>query len=73
MATTETRKITVELPADMLETAMRYTGEGVTKTLYQVVEAYNRSHAYQEFRKLRGCLKGVDHGIDVDELRQDRD
>ena len=71
MTSTNTRKITAELPAAEIEKAMRYTGEGLTKTLSQTLEEFNRKHALAEFAEARGKFSFPD--FDINELREDRD
>jgi hypothetical protein len=63
------RKITVEVPEDLLRRAQRSTGEGVTATIRKGLELVAASRAYDELRKLRGR---VDLSIDLAALRKDR-
>lgn len=66
----ETRKITVEVPSDLLERAQSFTGEGVTETVRSGLKKLDALRAQQEFRRLRGTYK---FGLSLDELREDRD
>lgn len=66
----ETRKITVEVPSDLLERAQSFTGEGVTETVRSGLKKLDALRAQQEFRRLRGTYK---FGLGLDELREDRD
>lgn len=66
MATT---KVTVELPADLLERARRSTGEGITGTIRRGLELVAASRAQEQLRALRGKVK---FSIDLDALRDDR-
>jgi hypothetical protein len=50
----ETRKITVEVPSRVLETAQEFTGEGVTETVRQALEELSRRRAGEKLRALRG-------------------
>jgi hypothetical protein len=50
----EARKITVEVPADLLERAQRATGDGVTGTVRTGLQLVAASNAYTRLRKLRG-------------------
>ena len=53
----EARKITVEIPADLLEKAQRASGEGVTGTVRAGLELVAASHAYSRLRRLRGKIR----------------
>jgi hypothetical protein len=50
------RRITANLPAQLLKTACSITGAGVTDTLVQGLELLRRSAAVEKARKLRGKL-----------------
>jgi hypothetical protein len=52
-----TKKITVEVPARVLESAQSFTGEGVTETVRLALEELTRRRAADEFIKLRGKIK----------------
>ncbi len=67
---TAVRKITVHLPEPLLETAQGFSGEGLTETLRQALEAYNISQWSKQMLALRGKVK-LD--IDIDALREDRE
>ena len=64
------RKITVEVPEDILQSAQAFTGEGVTETVRAALKKLASMRAQQEFRKLRGTFKST---VDLDELREDRE
>jgi len=66
----EMRKITVEVPADVLRSAQDFTGEGVTETVRVALKKLASMRAQREFLKLRGTYH---FSIDLDELRKDRD
>jgi hypothetical protein len=51
------RKITVELPADLLEKAQRATGSGITQTVRTGLELVAASQAYARLRQLRGKVR----------------
>jgi hypothetical protein len=51
------QKITVEVPAALLEQARRVTGEGVTGTVRRGLELVARASAYDRLRGSRGRLK----------------
>ena len=63
------RKVTVELPEDLLQKAQRSTGKGITATIRQGLELVAAGRAYDQLRKLRGK---VEFSIDVKSLREDR-
>lgn len=63
------RKITVEVPEDLLRKAQRSTGEGITSTIRRGLALLAASSAYDELRRLRGAVR---FSIDLDELRRDR-
>ncbi len=64
----ETRKITVHIPADLLEAAQAETGQGVTETVRQGLELLKRARAYRQLREMRGKFK---FDMPADELRGD--
>jgi hypothetical protein len=66
---TAKRKITLEVPEDLLEQAMESTGEGVTRTVRRGLELVAAGRAYDELRQLRGKVK---LGVDLEALREDR-
>lgn len=51
------RKITVEVPLDLLERAQRATRSGVTQTVRTGLTLVAASHAYEELRRLRGKVR----------------
>ena len=53
----EARKITVEVPVDLLEKAQRASGEGVTGTVRTGLQLVAASHAYAQLRRLRGKVR----------------
>lgn len=63
------RKVTVELPADLLRRAQRSTGLGVTGTIRQGLELVAARRAYEGLRKLRGR---VIFSVRLENLRKDR-
>ncbi|MBW2268850.1 MAG: hypothetical protein JRH16_09745 [Deltaproteobacteria bacterium] len=65
----EKRKITLEVPADLLERALASSGEGITQTVRQGLKLVAAGRAYEELRRLRGKVK---LGIDLEALREDR-
>ena len=65
----ETRKITVEVPEELLERARKSSKEGITGTVRRGLELVAAGRAYDELRKLRGKVR---LGIDLEVLREDR-
>lgn len=63
------RKVTVELPADLLRRAQKSTGDGITSTIRRGLELVAAGEAYRDLRRLRGK---VALSIDLDTLREDR-
>jgi hypothetical protein len=63
------RKITVEIPDDLLRRAQKSTGEGVTATVRRGLELVAASRTYDELRRLRGKIS---LSIDLAKLREDR-
>jgi hypothetical protein len=53
----DARKITVEIPADLLEKAQRASGEGVTGTVRTGLQLVAASQAYARLRQLRGKVR----------------
>jgi Arc/MetJ-type ribon-helix-helix transcriptional regulator len=64
-----TRKVTVELPRELLRKAQRTTGSGITATIRRGLELVAASRACQELRQLKGK---VALSIDLEKLREDR-
>jgi hypothetical protein len=63
------RKVTVELPDELLRRAQRTTGRGITATIRRGLELVAAGRAYEELRRLKGK---VALSIDLDTLREDR-
>ena len=63
------RKITVEVPSELLRKAQKSTGEGITGTIRRGLELVAAGRAYEELRRLRGR---VNFSIDWKRLREDR-
>ena len=51
------RKITVEIPAELLEKAQGASGTGVTQTVRAGLELIAASHNYRRLRALRGKVR----------------
>ncbi len=67
MATT--RKITVEVPEDLIERALQASGEGVTATIRRGLELGAAGRAYEDLKALRGKVR---LSLDLERLREDR-
>jgi hypothetical protein len=65
----ETTKVTVELPADLLNRARQSTGDGITATIRRGLELVASARAQRELSGLRGKVK---LSIDLAMSRADR-
>ena len=65
----ETTKVTVELPADLLDRARQSTGDGITATIRRGLELVASARAQQQLSALRGKVK---LSIDLKASRRDR-
>jgi hypothetical protein len=63
------RKITVEIPADLLERAQRASGGGITQTVRTGLQLVAASQAYAKLRRLRGKVR---FDATPEELKADR-
>jgi len=63
------RKITVEVPLELLEKAQRASGTGVTQTVRIGLQLVAASRTYARLRKLRGKVR---FSRSVTELKADR-
>lgn len=66
---TLTKRITANLPEELLEEAMETTGKGITDTLTEGLELVRRTRAYRKAMDLRGKLELE---IDLEESRERR-
>jgi hypothetical protein len=48
------RKITIEVPPDLLDLAQKATGTGITQTVRTGLQLVAASQAYAQLRQLRG-------------------
>ncbi len=62
------RKVTVELPADLLRRAQKSSGDGVTATIRRGLELVAAGEAYRDLRRLKGK---VSFSVDLASLRDD--
>lgn len=63
------RKITVEVPPELLEKAQRASGSGITQTVRTGLQLVAASRAYARLRQLRGKVRFT---RPVAELKADR-
>jgi len=64
-----TRRVTANLPVDLLDEAMEATGEGITETLARGLALVRGTRAYPKAMALKGKLKLE---IDMDASRERR-
>jgi hypothetical protein len=63
------RRVTANLPADLLDEAMAVTGRGVTETLVEGLKLVRHTGAYEKAMSLRGKLELQ---VDLEESRERR-
>ncbi len=63
------RKITVKVPADLLESAQLAGGKGFTQTVCTGLQLVAASHSYSRLRQLRGKVRFI---RTLAELKADR-
>ena len=63
------RKVTVELPPDLLEKAQRASGAGITQTIRTGLQLVAASRVYDRLRQFRGKVR---FSKSVAELKDDR-
>lgn len=51
------RKITVEVPSELLDKAQRTTGAGITQTVRTGLELVSASQAYARLRQFQGKVR----------------
>ena len=51
------RKITLEVPGELLEKAQRASGTGITQTVRAGLQLVAATHAYARLRRLRGTVR----------------
>jgi hypothetical protein len=61
------RRVTANLPGDLLDDAMHVTGKGITETLITGLHLVRRTRAYRKAMALQGK---VHLEIDLDESRE---
>jgi Arc/MetJ-type ribon-helix-helix transcriptional regulator len=63
------RKITIEIPEELLEKAQQATGSGITQTVRTGLQLVAASETYDRLRELRGKVK---FSLTLAELKADR-
>lgn len=63
------RKITIQIPEELLQQALKSTGEGITATIRQGLELVAAGRAFEKLRRLRGRIA---FSINLKRLREDR-
>jgi hypothetical protein len=53
----QVRKITIDIPADLLEKAQKSSGSGITQTVRAGLQLLAASQAYNDLRQLRGKVR----------------
>jgi hypothetical protein len=61
------KRVTANLPKDLLDGAMAVTGKGITETLVEGLRLVRRARAYEKAMALRGKLR-LD--VDLEESRE---
>ena len=67
--TTKLKKLTLQVPNDLLTRAIQATGEGITPTVRRGLELVAASGAYRNLRSLKGKVKLK---LDLGKLRRDQ-
>lgn len=62
----KTRRVTANVPEDLLKAAQEVTGKGITETIVDGLERVRRQRFYEKLQQLKGKIH-LD--IDIDELR----
>ena len=63
------RKITLNVPEDLLARAQKASGQGITETIRQGLRLVAAGETFREVAKLRGSVK---FSLDLGRLREDR-
>ena len=63
------RRITANLPSELLEQAMKATGRGITETLIAGLERLRRADAYRKAMTLKGKIQVA---VDLETSRERR-
>ena len=71
MAVNQARRITANLPGELLDEAMKVTGKGITDTLVEGLKLVRRTRAYEKAMAVRGKVH-LDVNLDVSRERTRR-
>jgi hypothetical protein len=63
------KKVTVDVPEELLRRAQKATGQGITGTIRTGLQLVAATEAYEALRRLRGRVR---FSVDWRELREDR-
>jgi hypothetical protein len=63
------RKVTIQLPTELLDRAQRSSGKNLTATICQGLRLVAAGPAYEGLRRLKGKVR---FSIDLPSLREDR-
>jgi hypothetical protein len=63
------RKITLNVPEDLLARAQKASGQGITETIRQGLRLVAAAETFREVSRLRGTVK---FSVDARRLREDR-
>jgi hypothetical protein len=63
------KKITVDVPEDLLRRAQQSTGQGITATIRTGLQLVAATAAYEGLRRLKGQVR---FSVDWRQLREDR-
>jgi hypothetical protein len=63
------KKITVQIPENLLKKAQKATGLGITPTIRQGLQLVAAGRAYNKLRQLKGKVR---FSLDLKALREDR-
>ena len=63
------KKITIQIPEQLLDHALESSGLGITQTISQGLKLVAASHAYEKLKSLRGKVK---FKLNLKKLREDR-
>ena len=71
MADMTARRVTANLPGDLLNDAMRVTGKGITDTLVEGLHRVRRSRVYHKAMALKGKIR-IDLDLETSRERRRR-
>lgn len=62
------KKITTIIPEDLIKSAQKVTGQGITQTIKTALQLLSKKESYKEFKALKGTYKSK---LDISRLRED--